>query len=109
MSREEVLQWVTDALCGELDRETRGKLRAELARNAVLAGEAARLEHVWHLLGLVRDESREDRESLDRVLDRITEQAGYDLFELTDEQLDVAAGGSSEDPRLRKLTENDPE
>jgi hypothetical protein len=92
MDRDEILQRVTDALCGELDREEMAELQAALATDPVLAAEAGKLEHTWLQLGEIIDEERQDQAALDRVFHRIVNR---DQTELSDEDLDEAAGGAS--------------
>jgi hypothetical protein len=95
MDRDEILHRVTDALCGELDGEEEAQMQAALAVDPVLAAEARRLEMVWQRLGKVLDEEQQDRAVLTRVFDRIVEQHHS---ELSDEELEKAAGGISSMP-----------
>lgn len=92
MNRNEILQRVTDSLCGELDREAGAELEAALAADPALAAEAGRLERIWQRLGMIPDEDRVDKAVLARVFARIVNQ---DIAELSDEELDKAAGGIS--------------
>jgi hypothetical protein len=92
MNRDEILQRVTDSLCGELDREAGAELEAALGADPALAAEAARLERTWQRLGMVLDEKRVEKAILVSVFARIINQ---DIAELTDEELDKAAGGIS--------------
>lgn len=92
MDRDEILHRVTDALCGELDEEGEAQLQAALAAAPALAAEARRLERVWQRLGKLLDEERQEQAVLARVFDRIAEKHNA---ELSDEELEKAAGGIS--------------
>jgi hypothetical protein len=96
MDRDEILHRVTDALCGELDGKGEAQMQATLAADPALAAEARRLEKVWQRLGKVLDEEEQQEQAvLTRVFDRIVEQHHA---ELSDEELEQAAGGISSMP-----------
>ncbi len=107
MDRDELLQQVTDALCGELDREGEAKLRAALDADPALAVEAAHLVRVWHRIGKILDEDQPGEAVLTRVYAAIIRQRPA---ELSDEDLDMAAGGMMpDDAPWRGGKERDPE
>lgn len=101
MERDEVLRRVTDALCGELNAEEEAQVRAALAADPALATEARRLESIWHELGRVRGDEQQVKAVLARIFDRILEQH---QAELSDEDLDKAAGGASSRPDRNPIT-----
>lgn len=90
MDRDEILQRVTDLLCGELDREALAKLGTALAADPDIAAEARSLRLAWQELGKLAEEPPPDQALLARVFNRIV---GRDITELSDGDLDMAAGG----------------
>lgn len=90
MDRDEILQRVTDLLCGELSREALAELDAVLAADPDIAAEARSLKLAWQELGKMAEEPPPDRALLARVYSRIVSR---DITELSDEDLDMAAGG----------------
>ncbi len=79
MDRDEILQKVTDALCGELDREGEAKLRAAMAADPALVAEAAKLELVWQRLERILDEEQPAEAVLTRVYAAIVSQHPTEL------------------------------
>ena len=100
MDRDEILHLVTDALCGELDGEGEAQMQAALAADLALAAEARRLERIWQRLGKVLDEEQQEQAVLTRVFHRIVERHHA---ELSDEELEQAAGGVSSMPDGEKI------
>jgi anti-sigma factor RsiW len=92
MERDEILRRVTDALCGELDPAGMSELQAALAADPALAAEAGRLEGVWRRLALIPEGEKPERAVLSRVFESIVNR---EPLELSDEELDQAAGGTS--------------
>ena len=95
MESDEILHRVTDALCGELDREGEAQMKDALAADPALAAEARRLKRVWQRLGNVLDKEQHEQADFTRVFDRIVE---HHHAELSDEELEKAAGGISSMP-----------
>jgi hypothetical protein len=107
MDRDEILQRVTDALCGELNRVEEAALQAALAADPALAAEARQLSQVWQRLGKIQDEGKPEPDVLIRVLSGILRQNDA---ELSDEELDMAAGGVvPDDAQWRRDMKRDPE
>ena len=84
-------EYVTDILCGDMEEGECADLDLFLQENPELAGEADFLARVWHDLALV-DVPEPESELLERM--------GRDIMdkllsgELTDDELDLAAGGA---------------
>lgn len=107
MDRDEILKQVTDALCGELDQEGEAELQAVLAADPALAAEARQLERAWQQLGKILGGEKPEQAVLTRVFDRIIRQ---NPAELSDEELDMAAGGiMPDDTQWRGDAKRDPE
>jgi hypothetical protein len=107
MERDEILQRVTDALCGELDQEGEADLQAALAADTALAAEARKLSQVWQKLGAIQDEGKPAPAVLVRLLSGIVRR---NAAELSDEELDMAAGGvEPDDAQWRRDMKRDPE
>lgn len=90
MDRDEILQRVTDLLCGELGPEASAELDAALAANPDIAAEAQSLKLAWQQLGKLAEGPPPNQALLARVFNYI---ASRDITELSDEDLDMAAGG----------------
>lgn len=102
MDKDKILQQVTDALCGELNGEGEAQMEAVLAVDPALAAEAGRMEKVWQQLDEILDEGEWEETVLARVFGRIVEQH---FAELSDEELERAAGGIApipDDERKKK-------
>lgn len=107
MNQDEILQRVTDALSGELSREEEAELQAALAADPSLAAEARKLSQVWQRLGKIAEEGRPEAAVLVRVLTGII---GHDPAELSDQELDMAAGGvEPDDAQWRRDLKREPE
>jgi hypothetical protein len=90
MNKDEILEYVTDKLCGELSTERQADIDRFLRECPDSADEAHLLDQVWRDLELV-DVAPPEPELLDRIGRTVMERISD--CELSDEELDLAAGG----------------
>ena len=105
MDAKHKLEYVTDYLCGNREDDQPGNLDQFLRDNPDVADEAGQLMKVWHDLDLI-DVAPPEAGLLDRMGRDIMER--LHACELTDEELDWAAGGRSEPlPALNTITSDE--
>jgi hypothetical protein len=88
IDREQALQLVTDRLCGELDGNGAAALQAYLEAHPEFAGDVKELEAAWRKLELLAGEGK-----WPAMGPELRRALGEDDDELSDEDLDLAAGG----------------
>ena len=92
MNANHKLEYVTDYLCGDFEEGEGDNLDLFLQVNPELAGEVELLASVWRDLELV-DVTPPKSELLQRIGREIMDK--LDCGELTDDELDLAAGGTA--------------
>jgi hypothetical protein len=96
INREQALQLITDRLCGELGAREAAELQAYIEEHPGFHEDVQELEAAWQALGLLAGEGKEGP-AMSPELCRALGGGGRS-DQLSDEDLDLAAGGLSRYP-----------
>ena len=91
MTNEELIERIMDWLAGELTPREEQELQEILGADLEMDRQALELKRVWDKLEEDASEPAQQKTVLQRVYQRITE--GQDQDQLSDDDLDQAAGG----------------
>ena len=104
MSSDEMIERIMDWLSGELTPREEQELQDILGADLEMDRHALELEDIWGKLDRIEPEEPDDSSVLKRVYQRVLQAQGQD--QLSDEDLDKAAGGVREYDPSKKWTDS---